>query len=205
MDAALRLVTARLFDQGYWWSLSGGWTRTLDGNPIPHTPPGAPANPPVLNEFHNAGTALVLPTNLFYGGGASRTVVDPNPPVEAVDALAAVFLPGCSEFQVEYTYDNPRELLVNGGGVILTGFELGTVAAQPIRWESVPAGEVRVWSRLPVDPSEYSPEADNAPNRLNMTFPFRWPRALRVSIRVWDPGNRLSEPLTRTIIHVFDS
>lgn len=125
---------------------------------------------------------------------------------------AAYFLPSCSEFKVEFTYDDPSEIAVdpakgqpiladtNGDGHVGEPYDAGALhdapAASPINWETVPPGHIFVWTGLPTDPNVY----DDLRNR---TFPYRWPRALRITIRAYAPGGALDYPITHTLIHVW--
>jgi len=64
---------------------------------------------------------------------------------------------------------------------------------QPIRWYTVPNGQQIIWSRLSAT-VDYTDDP---------TDPHRWPRALRITIRVYDQGGRLDSPIEQTLIHVW--
>lgn len=168
-----------LFDSdGYWYKWTGTQWRRSDESGT-HNPQGTPpgrAYPPPWQEW--------LFVNIDPNTLIRRTVIDPEPPLEVNKPVAAHFLPSCSEFKVEYTYDDPRQLDYDAstGDVNLT--------PRPIRWLSVGNGEQIIWSNLSVVPADRSD-------------PRRWPRAVRITIRAWDSGGRLTEPVTRTIVHVF--
>lgn len=140
---------------------------------------------------------------LFYNNDNAinrRTVIDPSPPAGYPGLLANQFLPNCTDFRVEYTYDDPR-------GVTLTRDDpLNTVslpvwpildpqAAQafvrPITWRQVDSGQQIIWSRLSVLPSN------------DRTDPHRWPRAIRITLKSVDVGGRLADPVTYSIVHCW--
>ncbi|HSW47070.1 MAG TPA: hypothetical protein VLM89_16015, partial [Phycisphaerae bacterium] len=179
--------------------------------------------------------------------GASRVLLDPNPPPGRSNMMSAYFLPGCSEFKVEFTYDDPREIAVDentrrpiltpdadndgqteydmdGTGVIADTDNDGvldaprTPAPQPINWQSLPSyweaqtqgvpwQQVRVWNRIGVELTDYADATRTAttpPSDLrDRTQPFRWPRAIRITIRAYDPAGRLDDPITYTIVHCW--
>jgi hypothetical protein len=90
-------------------------------------------------------------------------------------------------------------------------------APQPIHWQSLPRTvalggnatdtQVCVWNRLGVDSTDYATASRDALGRVmdlrDLTQPYRWPRAIRITLRVWDPAGRLPEPITHTIVHAF--
>jgi hypothetical protein len=47
-----------------------------------------------------------------------------------------------------------------------------------------------VWTRLSVDPK-------------NPTDPFRWPRALRITLRAYGRSGTLERPIEQTILYTF--
>ena len=115
--------------------------------------------------------------------------------------MASQLLPNCSDFRVEYTYDDPREvgdpaqpLPAYGKDPLDPGFLYPNTYVHPIRWLAVIAGEEMVWSRLAV-----------SQNGNDRTDPHRWPRALRITLRCWDAGGRLNEPVTYTMVHTWPS
>ncbi|MGQ9651766.1 MAG: PulJ/GspJ family protein [Phycisphaerae bacterium] len=147
-----------------------------------------------------------------------RTRLDPTPPPGMPQRTAAHFLPSCSEFKVEFTYDDPSEIPVdpvegqpiladtNGDGHVGEPYNAGALpdapAASPINWQSVPPGQIFVWTGLPTDSNVYPP-VGGVQDPRNRTFPFRWPRALRITIRAYAPGGALDYPITHTLIHVW--
>lgn len=150
----------------------------------------------------------------FYENGDSRTCLDPNPPPGNGARLAAYFLPGCTDFKVEYTYDDPRELPVNTADMALLDCTAVPVECpdfnndgtfdelpvpRPVNWLSAGNGEKLVWAKLSTDGlASYS-----ANDLRQRTQPDRWPRAIRITMRITDPSNRLNEPITYSLIHVF--
>ena len=193
-----------LYENGYWYE----WT----GPPLlPETSPWSRQDPPGTLRYSsvepdrptwdwfNSGSANAdrwyLP-NWFYNPALTdrRTVLDPKPPVGAADRMSAHFLPNCSEFKVEFTYDDPRELLIPGGDVPVSDWDednsYESTSPLPIRWQSVPDGKVWVWKGMSVNP-------------LIRTDPNRWPKALKITIRVYDAGDRLEKPIEQTIIHTW--
>ena len=144
--------------------------------------------------------------------GNSRVVLDPTPPIGQGERLAHYYLPACSEFKVEFTYDDPREIEIDrepgsptiGEPILFDWNGDGTVetpAPSPINWQSVPANEKWVWSKLSPQPNDYD---DGAGDLRDLTHPYRWPKAIRITIKVYDPGGRLEEPITQTIVHAWN-
>jgi len=173
------LYNGNLFGRG----TDGGWENLLTGEDLESW------LEPLYTSFDN------LRQSVFYDCTAPadtprRSVIDPKPPLGVPYALRWNFLPACSEFKVEYTYDNPRELA-------LTGNPINPRPTTPIRWYSVPDGGQIIWSGLSVNPKE---DASSDPA---LTDPRRWPRAIRITLRVWDSAGRLNEPVTRTIVHTW--
>lgn len=128
----------------------------------------------------------------------NRTLLDPSPPAGAASRMGAYFLPNCSDFMVEYTYDNPSEVVLAPDPTTTGAW--APVYQVPVRWQRVPNGQQIVWSRLSVTPNNYS-DPDDVRNR---TDPIRWPRALRITLRSWGPGSTLEAPVEQVIIHTFD-
>lgn len=173
-------------DARWWWASGSGWTRVEYGS----TPTGRPniRTNPLLAEFDLLRKNVLFDYSAASSGLPERSVVDPKPALDIVNPMRWNFLPGCSEFKVEYTYDDPRELDYVGGAIGLD--------ARPIRWHSVPdEGEI-IWSNVSVSPR-------NTAGNPAPTDPRRWPRALRVTLRVWDTAGRLADPVTRTIVHTW--
>jgi hypothetical protein len=56
----------------------------------------------------------------------------------------------------------------------------------------VPTGEQLIWSKITNSPTD-------------RTNPFRWPRALRITLKCWDAGGRLDEPVTYTMVYTWPS
>jgi len=202
----------------YWWQRTTGnqWARQEGGGPnLTITRPVPVAA--VLLSYQTQTNVLERRYRFwpgwFYdpagatGGNSYRTRIDPMPPPGMPQRTAAYFLPSCSEFKVEFTYDDPREIAVdpatgqpflvdlNGDG------NPDAPAASPVNWQTVPRGHMYVWTGLSTDPNVYD-SSDPASHR-NMTFPFRWPRALRITIRAYAPGGALDYPITHSLIHVW--
>ena len=180
-----------LYDDGYWYQFEGSyvpnpdhWVRWENGAMLPPILlpyPSRPSDDPtysnyitnVVNWFHVAN-----PT----AGHPGRVVVPSSLPVGAQKRLGSYFLPGCSEFRVEYTYDDPREILLDASDA--------PIFQHPVRWYTVGTGEQMIWSQLAADPTD-------------RTDPHRWPKALRITIRVYDQGGRLEAPIEQTVIHTW--
>jgi len=141
------------------------------------------------------------------GSNIHRTQLDPMPPPGMPGRTAAYFMPSCSEFKVEYTYDDPREIVVDpatGRPDLVDLNDDGTLdapAASPVNWQTVPPGEIYVWTGLSTDPSVY--DTTDPAGLRNRTFPFRWPRALRITIRAYAPGGALDYPIEHSLVHVW--
>lgn len=199
----------RLFKGGHWYSVDSsvatGWSRTELPGPATYEPSLPVGTLPTPGDFW---------LKTFYENGLSRPLLDPNPPAGRTRErrLAAYFLPGCADFQVEYTYDDPQELAIgtNGSVTLSPSHDLlndygatlvPNVAPRAIHWLSVDPGQKIVWARLPAKPSDYS--TADAQDLRDRTHPFRWPTAVRITIRVYDPSHRLTEPVTQTIVHAW--
>jgi|GEM_PF-1636907 len=212
----------------YWWkrpSATGLWKRTdarRTSPDISYMPDQPKPNPVVPSDYVRRGSSdsVHFWPDWFYAPDrvknpltdSFRTRLDPTPPPGMPQRTAAYFLPSCSEFKVEFTYDDPSEIAVdpakgqpiladtNGDGHVGEPYDAGALhdapAASPINWETVPPGHIFVWTGLPTDPNVY----DDLRNR---TFPYRWPRALRITIRAYAPGGALDYPITHTLIHVW--
>ncbi|MBP7933087.1 MAG: type II secretion system protein [Phycisphaerae bacterium] len=149
--------------------------------------------------------------------GSSRSFIDPNPPLGMEKRLAAYFLPGCADFKVEYTYDDPREIALNPSTNepdVATWLDQdkdakGTAEEyypkpQPIRWQAVPSGQVVVWSKLSTSPGDYPEANTNDVDLRDKSNPFRWPKAVRITIRLFDASRRLTDPVVQTIVHAWE-
>ncbi len=170
------------------------WTRKVAGvTPDPPTcapdPLAAPPNGVDLDAIDRRW-AFYVPTQTN-----RRTVLDPTPPAGAGDRMGAYFLPNCSDFLVEYTYDDPAELFLAPD----SSGNWRVEPQAPVRWQSVRNGEQMVWSRLSVSPKNYRDPNDPR----NRTDPIRWPRALRITLRAYGPGTTLEDPVEQVIVHTF--
>ena len=146
------------------------------------------------------------------------------PPAGMSGRMGTYFLPACSEFKVEFTYDDPRELATLNYQPLLTDTNSDlapdTPAPTAIEWHTVPAGEIYVWAGLPLEPNVYTAAAaprldlrdrtlgSNRQTRLantvkNEVLRYRWPRALRITLRAYAPGGTLEYPLEHSIVHVW--
>ncbi|MCL2330188.1 MAG: type II secretion system GspH family protein [Phycisphaerae bacterium] len=180
-----------------WDNGSGMWLRTEVASTISASP--QPLDPTSLNSYLPLMNGLA--GTLFYDGAviSHRTVIDPSPPVGAANALGSQFLSNCCDFRVEYTYDDPRE--VGDPGLPFPNYygkdALDPTNASPdlfvtpIRWQQVAPGQQIIWSQLSANPGD-------------RTNPYRWPRALRITLKAVDTGGRLDDdPVTYTLIHCF--
>ena len=137
-----------------------------------------------------------------------RTIIDPSPLMGSRARTASYFLPNCSDFRVEFTYDDPRDVHDS-----YKWDESGTVGdplspgepnpfTRPIRWLTIAPNTQWVWSKIsayPADPTQTNRwPAD--PTQTN-----RWPTAIRITMKAWDAGGRLEEPVTYTLIHTWPS
>ena len=183
-----------LLDLGYWWRWEGTkWEREdATGTMNDHPDILFPLAPDVGN--FQAGGTLFWP-GWFYTDGSSRPWLDPSPPAGMPERLASYFLPHCSNFRVEFTYDDPREVITDAAGI--------PVYTVPIRWQSVPHGEKWIWSRLGTDPEPYDKD-DPTLRRLNLTQANRWPRAVRITMTIYDRSGGRNDPITHTIIHTWN-
>lgn len=189
-----------MFEGGYWYRPVGGpqpWGRTADGMPYLSNVMRT------VDDLNNASGQLpLLPGQLFYNPMAQpemprRTVLDPTPPPAAADRLAFAFLPNCSDFKVEFTYDDPQEAWQPQGAGAAEDIP------RPIFWEAVPHGQMWIWSKVAV--GENLPSAWLPPEAAKIVSQRRqgWPRAVRVTLTVWDENARSEEPVVQTLIHIF--
>ncbi len=189
-----------LLANGYWWGRTGAnaYVRLEAGNIIPPLM--------ITNDFTLNNSWKPFPSQWFYAPG-SRTIIDPAPLPGHTTAAAWHFLPRCSYFKVEFTYDNPYEVTLDRSQsppeITFTGCDdTGTLlcpAPVPVRWQSVPAGEIWVWSGLSVDPNDYA--GANPVDKRDLTHPFRWPRAIRITLRSYAGGQE--QPIQQTIVHAW--
>lgn len=180
--------------------VSGGWTNTL------------------LDSQHIHGI-------LYAGGDAENhhiATVIPNPPPDLRYNLGVQMLPGCGWFQVEFLMpEDPRNSVAH------PGYQLSAAGAG-VTWARDDAPR---W--VPVEPGEtYVFVPDSAENRLRIAsqasgrvddFAFvvppgqpgfnataenrrfrLWPYAIRVTVQVFDPQARMTEPLNYTVVHRFE-
>jgi len=188
------------FMQDYWWEFGGGgtcsesmvsWKRTVDGNEVYTCGHRWDSYAPTTT----ARDVVNNMTRWFYPNATNRrTIIDPNPPANAVSRMGSYFLPACNWFQVEYTYDDPSEIVLGHNGA-----EWEPQLQAPVRWQSVPHKEQMIWSKLSTRPRKYADPNDPRA----MTDPIRWPRALRITLRAYGPGGTLDAPVEQVIIHTF--
>lgn len=189
-------------DTGRWHSPAGGntWTRSELGTAI--SPPLPAPDPPPFNYYQGPYPAngLDLPgmDKHFYNGDPAannrRTVIDTSPRRDDPRRLAPLFLPNCSDFRVEFTYDDPRDVNLQQDPLDRAGpsSAIPNAFIRPIRWQAVASGEQWFWSKITAYPSD-------------RTHPDRWPTAIRITLRAWDAAGRLQEPVTYTLIHAWPS
>jgi prepilin-type N-terminal cleavage/methylation domain-containing protein len=198
--------------ESHWFTYVGGsgntaWEHNLVSSGVTLNPD--PINtPPFLVQASNPGFDLLRPANLYYTGWDGRTLIDLDPPAGLSGFMGPHFLDGCISFQVEYTYDDPREIQVQvdpGTSVEYFDENLDNQPdPMPIRWYSVEPGRTRVWSRLPTQPDRYK-HANPAVERMKRrTDPHRWPRAVRITMEISDEAGQLEKPVTRTLIYAWD-
>jgi len=192
------------------------WERIQEGidpNP-PATSTGTPVPPRMLETLMGPNFRHWVWPDWFRNvadAGRGRSWLDPSPPAGLAQRMAPYFLPGCMDFKVELTWDDPREIAVDPDTQQPILFEWTedpandpqTPVPQPIEWVTVPDGEIWVWSQIGIRTSNY--DRENGDLR-DMTSPStqRWPRAIRITLRAVDSAGRLPEPVTWTITHAWD-
>jgi len=98
---------------------------------------------------------------------------------------------------VNPTTGQPIGADINGDGTF------DVPATSPVKWESVPDGQIMVWTGLGTEANVYPP-VNGVEDQRNRTFPYRWPRALRITIRAYAPGGALDYPVEQTLVHVWE-
>lgn len=153
------------------------------------------------------------------------TVLD-NVPVELQSNLGVHMLPGCAWFQVEFLMpEDPRNSVQFSGNPIVTGSPGRSHRWDMPLWTSIVPGETyifvpdtrenrnlvaqqglqsnpgdRIWTFARLDQT-----AANDPNdAIGQRVIRMWPYAIRITVRVYDPRGRLSEPIVRSIVHRFE-
>jgi hypothetical protein len=146
-------------------------------------------------------------------------------PVDLKSNLGVHMLPGCAWFQVEFLMpedprnsaeysspdptnpnlsqraDMPRWTAVEEGATYVfvpdTQENRSAVARDPTTGQPAP----RLWTfgRLDQTPGN-DPNVDPVGNRIIRM----WPYAIRVTVRVYDPHGRLTEPIIRSVVHRFE-
>lgn len=191
-DGSFGYLFSAAADQ-HWWE--GGWlteswsrTDTIGGLQTQTFPASQGVNrnllPPLVQTW-------------FYSYPSNRTRIDPSPPAgatgqAAIDQMGPYLLPNCSSFKIEFTYDDPRQVLLQ------TIPPYAPEKQAPIRWQSVPNGHIRVWSGLSVEPNNYG---GNDPR--DVTDPHRWPRALRITIRAYGSGGSSQGAVEQVFMYCF--
>ena len=179
------------------------WEEWASGHPETRTPASTALTPRQLYE-RLAEPGMRWDLQFHHSAPSSgpndyrRTIIDPSPLMGSLARTASYFLPNCSDFRVEFTYDDPRDVHDSH-----KWDESGTVGdplspgepnpfTRPIRWLTIAPNTQWVWSKIsayPADPTQTD----------------RWPTAIRITMKAWDAGGRLEEPVTYTLIHTFGS
>jgi len=154
----------------------------------------------------------LIPDDWYYDGVGTRTLLDPDPPAQEARRLAYYFLPACASFKVEYTYDCP---------------EMDNPAGEGIEWRD-PLIDYRGDPNRPEDPAQVPPRREWVKGDFRYQpgltgdytswfTPPTWPRALRITIEVYDrrgtlkpttaapigTGGRPLPPIRHVIIHTW--
>lgn len=160
-----------------------------------------------------------LQTDFFYNGPNTRTILDPDPPVGFGDQLAYDLLPGVADFKVEYTYDDPSDaalirpvlwidpLLVTGAPYTAPGLLPGRMEWQAGNPDQIAPRHVNSpghAARSGSFSSDYNGIAGVYgldPVDLGTGVPYvkprTWPKAIRITMRVYDPRGVLAENTTK--------
>ncbi len=151
----------------------------------------------------------------------------PQLPIELRSNVGLHLLPGCAWFQVEFLMpEDPRNSLEFTGDPKTSPDYYSKRYDMP-RWVSVVAGERYVF--VPDTPENRNSVAQDIlpgdPHSMDRLFDFAridqeptldpngaleyrrirmWPYAIRVTVRVYDPRGRLTEPIVRSFVHRFE-
>ncbi|MGE0480518.1 MAG: prepilin-type N-terminal cleavage/methylation domain-containing protein [Phycisphaerae bacterium] len=198
---------------GLWFSVQ---------NPAMQVALGVRARGP-FSYYNVTGSDLQYVNPLLYPNGQTTNhhvaTVLPEPPAELRSNVGNHLLPGCVWFQVEFlmpedprnSFDHPdayeRRAMPRWVGVLPgktyvfapdTAENRSYVASLPLQ-----AGLVNMRATYGlVDSGALPPAAtvDLSPRNQRIRL---WPWAMRLTVKVTDPRGRLSEPITRSIVHRF--
>lgn len=174
--------------------------------------------------FRKWGTASQnLVENILYPSdtrnlGHVLTVLE-NAPAELRSNLGVQLLPGCAWFQVEFLMpEDPRNSLdyddeKDDGGSKDSDNERHHMA----QWKQVESGETYVFipdtqanrDLVIGNPFRFNQYATTdgstgQPPTVEKTRVRLWPYAIRVTVRVFDPRGKLTDPIVRSFVHRFD-
>lgn len=173
--------------------------------------------------YNVSGSDLQYVNPLLYPAGQSTNhhvaTVLPEPPAELRSNVGNHLLPGCVWFQVEFlmpedprnSFDHPdayeRRAMPRWVGVLPgktyvfapdTAENRSYVASLPLQ-----VGVLNMRATYGLVDNVIMPGAtaiDLSPNNQRIRL---WPWAIRLTVKVTDPRGRLSEPITRSIVHRF--
>lgn len=142
--------------------------------------------------------------------GSGRTQLDPTPPPGIVGPQAFYMLPGCADFKVEYTYDDPASSYfvqpVQWLDPLVTVPAPSTTAPAAGRMEWI-AGNLNQLASATVPANAlsgssspdftylktaYGPDFAGGAN-VPAVKPLSWPKAIRITVRVYDQRGALGE------------
>jgi prepilin-type N-terminal cleavage/methylation domain-containing protein len=179
---------------------------------------------PGINNFMQARNARVR-TQFFYNGTNSRTLLDPDPPLDRGAQLAYALLPGVADFKVEYTYDDPTDSALVSPTLWLDPLIVGPQAPPGVgrmEWQAGNPNELAPPGPNIVTPADPDRSGSGSPDyagilstfgadptdghpRVAVVKPRTWPKAIRISMRVYDPRGALAENTSQQLYNVTGS
>jgi hypothetical protein len=172
---------------------------------------------------NNAATARGrIRTTFYYNGPNTRTILDPDPPIDRGAQLAYHLLPGVADFKVEYSYDDPTDPALPQPTLWLDPLLVGPQAPAGVgrmEWQAgnpsqiAPPGPNLATPTDPARSGSGSPDhagilatfgrdlTDPSP-RVAVVKPRSWPKAIRITMRVYDPRGALAESTSQQLYDV---
>lgn len=161
-------------------------------------------------------------TTFYYNGSNTRTVLDPDPPMDRGAQLAYHLLPGVADFKVEYTYDDPSDASLIQPTIWLDPLIVGPQAPAGVgrmEWQAgnprevappgpnlaTPADPVRSGSGSPDHAgilATFGSDPTDLSGRVALVKPRTWPTAIRITMRVYDPRGALAESTAQQLYDV---